>query len=144
MGAANALPGPAAALSADDSDEDNVFVAGGTLDAESAPYLMRWNGSSWADMSSGSLQAGSRIQSLSFLPLDEKHPWNGMIETDRLLMVSGALSLASVGAVSSALYDGTNFTPFINTANADGSPGSIASLFYSSSTFRLAKRKQLS
>jgi hypothetical protein len=118
-------------------------VAGGTLATASQPYLMRWNGSAWSDMSGGSLQAGSRVQQLSFVPLDQQHSGNDIIQKDRLLMVSGALSLASVGTVSSALFDGSNFVPFINTANADGSPGTVASLFYSSSSFQLAKRRLL-
>jgi hypothetical protein len=118
-----------------------MFVAGGTLATASQPYLMRWNGSAWSDMSGGSLQAGSRVQQLAFVPLDQQHSGNDIIQKDRLLMVSGALSLASVGTVSSALFDGSNFVPFINTANADGSPGTVASLFYSSSSFQLAKRK---
>lgn len=105
---------------------------------------MRWNGSEWSNVNNGALQSGSRIQQLAFLPLSANHDKNDIIESDRMLMVSGALSLQDVGTVSSALFDGSSFTPFISSATADGSAGTLASLFYSSSTFQLAKRKSSS
>ena len=139
LGDASALPGPATSVSSDDANADSVFVAGSS--ASGTPYLMRWNGSQWTDAGSAGLSTGSEIQQIAFVPLDGIHTSNDIIESDRMLLVSGALTLAGVGAVSSALFDGANWLPFLTTATRSGSAGYAASLFFSASSFRISKRK---
>ncbi|BGO92154.1 hypothetical protein NBRC10512v2_004420 [Rhodotorula toruloides] len=135
LGAANDLPGPATAVSADDHNEDKVFVAGsstsGTL------YLRYWNGTTWSDITNNTLGAGSGIQQLAFVPLSNNHAANKVVESDRMLLVSGVLQINNT-AVSSALYDGESWYPYLIATSATGSAGIIAKLFYSVSNFSLS------
>lgn len=75
------------------------------------------------------------MSQLTMVPLQDDHSANGVIETDRMLMVSGLLSSSSFGTVSTALFDGQTFFPYINSTSAKGTPGAVSSLFYSFSTF---------
>lgn len=93
------------------------------------------------DAGSSGLSGSSKIQQLAFLPLAEDHAGNDVIESDRMLMVSGVLSLASGSAVSSALYDGANWIPFLTTATRSGAAGYVASLVFSAPSFRLGRRE---
>lgn len=132
-----AVPGPATAVSASGQNLQNVFLAGS---AASTPYVVRWNGSEWSDVGSGALASGV-VQQLSFVPLSEDHAENAVVEKDRVLMLSGSFGLANgVGSVSSALFDGATWQPFLVTASQSGGPGAVAGMFFSSRTFRSAKR----
>jgi hypothetical protein len=77
------------------------------------------------------------------VPLQDTHSTNGVIEPDRMLMVSGSLADSSFGTASSALFDGRNFIPYITSASSSGSPGSIATLFHSFSKFSFSQRRFL-
>lgn len=139
LGDANALPGPATAVASNDQDEKRIFVAGVSSDG-SEPYLMFWNGESWADAGSNALQEGTEFQHIGFVPLshDEDDHDEDLIQNDRLLMVSGDLDFADYGRVSSALFDGMTWTPFLVSSTGSGDSGIISSFFYSASTFTLS------
>ncbi len=77
------------------------------------------------------------------VPLMNTHAANGIIEPDRMLMISGALA-TSTGNASSALYDGQNFIPYIVSTSASGTAGSVSSLFHSFSSFSFNQRSKLS
>ncbi len=59
-----------------------------------------------------------------------------------MLFISGSIDSGS-GVSSSTLYDGQSFYPYLSTAHADGTPGSIFSLFTSYSAFSFNHRKFL-
>ena len=75
------------------------------------------------------------------VPLQNTHDDNGIIEPDRVLMVSGTLSDSSFGNASSALFDGQSFTPYIVSTSQSGSPGAVSSLFHSFKTFSFTQRR---
>jgi hypothetical protein len=144
MGAPDDLPGPATAVSVDDWNVNKVFVAG-TSDNGQDPYLAYWNGTDWSDVNMGALEPGSGVQQLVFVPLDDDHSGDSsLIEANRMLMVSGALSMANgIGNVSSALFDGNQWHAYLVSATSSGGPGAIASLFYSATGFRLSSGSAL-
>ena len=75
------------------------------------------------------------------VPLQNTHDGNGIIESDRVLMVSGTLSDSSFGNASSALFDGQSFIPYIVSTSQSGTPGSVSSLFHSFKTFSFTQRR---
>jgi hypothetical protein len=138
MGAPTDLPGPATAVSVDDWNVNKVFVSG-TSDNGQEPYLLYWNGSAWSDVNMGALQQGTGVQQMIFVPIQDDHSGNSVVESNRMLMVSGALKMSNgIGNVSSALFDGEQWHAYLVSATTTGAAGVIASLFYSATGFRLS------
>ncbi|EIW73555.1 hypothetical protein TREMEDRAFT_42413 [Tremella mesenterica DSM 1558] len=127
------LPGPVLAIASDDRNGSNIFASGYST-SDSTPYLQRWDGSSWTSQNS-TLLPGSIVQQLAFVPMTSEHSGQGSIEKDRMLMISGSLILQNQGNVSSALFDGTNWYPYLIGTTSTGSLGSISKLFWSSDSF---------
>ena len=69
------------------------------------------------------------------VPLQNTHDANGVIEPDRVLMISGTLADSSFGNASSALFDGKSFIPYIVSTSQSGTPGVVAGLFHSFASF---------
>ncbi|GAA5826546.1 hypothetical protein JCM11251_002420 [Rhodosporidiobolus azoricus] len=141
LGAANDLPGPATAVSSDNNDKDKVFVAGQST--AGSPYLFYWNGTVWSDVNNSTLANGSGVQSLAFVPLQSNHDSNSVIESNRMLMVSGDLTINDT-SVASALYDGESWYPYLLATSATGSAGIVSQLFFSITDFSLSGRSHLS
>jgi len=126
------LAGPALAVAVDNKNASNIFAAGYSTDG--TPYLSQWNGETWTTQNN-SLQAGSIVSSLAFVPMTSTHSAVGSIESDRMLMVSGQLYLAGYGNVTSALYDGAVWYPYLVGTSSTGSAGAASSFFWSESSF---------
>src|SRR6267154_5736288 len=101
--------------------------------------MVFWDGVSWNNVGS-SLQGNTNISQLLMVPLLDMHAANSVIESDRMLMVSGALSDSSFGSASSVLFDGTSFIPYMATMTAQGALGTISSLFYSFASFSFTQQ----
>jgi Cortical protein marker for cell polarity len=84
----------------------------------------------------------TNISQLKMVPVLDYHSSNGIIEADRMLLVSGSLSDSSFGNASSVLFDGQTFLPYLVSISASGSPGSIAGLVNSFSTFSFSRRRK--
>jgi hypothetical protein len=67
--------------------------------------------------------------------MSTEHTATGAIEGDRMLMVSGNLYLENTGNVTSALYDGADWYPYLVGTSSSGGLGSASSLFWSESNF---------
>lgn len=76
------------------------------------------------------------------VPLREDHAANGIIEKDRMLLVSGTLSDQTFGSASSALFDGQNFIPYIVTTSASGDPGAVSALIHSFTSYSFNSRRE--
>ena len=136
-----ALAGPVSALAVDDGNAQNIFAAGQASGAAATPFVVRYNGSAWSDAGSSALSAGL-IHQLAFVPLvaGQSHAGNALIESDRMLMASGAMTLAGVsGSVAGALYDGATWTPVLVATNAPGAPSYLSRIVYSASSFQLSR-----
>lgn len=130
--AVGTLPGPVTALSANDFNQTSLFAAGKTP-GNGASFLSHWDGAQWTTLDV-SLGSASNITQLEFVPLSEEHNVQGIIQTNRMLWLSGSFS-GNGGGFSSALYDGQTLHPYLLTSTASGDPGAIASFFHSYSTF---------
>ena len=75
------------------------------------------------------------------VPLQNTHDANGIVEVDRVLMVSGSLETTE-GNASAALFDGQKLIPYIVSSTASGAAGSISALFHSFSTFNFNQRSK--
>lgn len=139
--ALGSLPGPVLAIAVNDKNLSSIFAAG--VDGSQKPYLQHWDGKTWTDQNSTALQPGTKIQQLAFVPLQKEHQARGSIENNRMLMTSGDVILADSGNVSSALYDGAQWHPYLVGSTNTGTLGSISSLFWSDSGFSFSLRKYL-
>ncbi|KAL0956070.1 hypothetical protein HGRIS_002239 [Hohenbuehelia grisea] len=141
VGDASSLPGPITAVEVNGGNTSSIFAAGRVSDG-SATFMSFWNGVSWRQLDS-TLQPNTTVSQLAMVPLQGDHDANGIIQSDRMLMVSGSLFDSSFGNVSSALYDGQSFLPYIVSTSASGASGAVAALFHSFSNFSFNRRKFL-
>ncbi|TFK94604.1 hypothetical protein K466DRAFT_571727 [Polyporus arcularius HHB13444] len=138
VGKGSDLPGPVTALEINNNDISSVFAAGRASD-NSSSFLYYWDGQSWHSVGS-TLEGTTEVSQLTMVPLQNTHDGNGVIEPDRVLMVSGALSGSSFGNASSALFDGQSFIPYIVSTSQLGAPGTVSSLFHSFKTFSFTQK----
>ncbi|KAJ8488922.1 hypothetical protein ONZ51_g3241 [Trametes cubensis] len=125
------LPGPVTAAEVNDGNMNSVFAAGRSSDG-SSPFLYFWDGQG--------LEGSTDVAQLVMVPLQNTHSGNSIIESDRVLMVSGSISDSSFGNASSVLFDGQNFLPYIVSTSESGSPGTVAALFHSIANFSFTQR----
>lgn len=84
------------------------------------------------------------MSQLTMVPLQDTHAANGVIEPDRMLMISGLLADPSFGNVSSALFDGQTIIPYMTAVSSSETPGTIYSFFHSFSSFSFVQRREYS
>lgn len=122
--ASNDVPGPVTALSPANSDGSQFWVAGKS--SNGSAFLMKYDGSKLVSLGD-TFGDGTTIRGLSILYLKKTHESSDLVERGMALLVSGELNLPNFGNASAALFNGTNFTPFILSTSANG-PGSISQL----------------
>src|SRR5882762_11616651 len=107
----------------------------------SSSYLATWNGHVWT--SQGPSFGGSSVVSqLAMVPLQNEYQARGVIEGDRMLLMSGNLVDMSFGPTSAVLFDGQDFIPYIISSTSSGDPGSVSGLFNSLANFSFAHRSE--
>ncbi|EST08468.1 Rax2 [Kalmanozyma brasiliensis GHG001] len=131
----NQIPGPATAVSVDDLNANAIFAAGRTADG-SGPYLVRWDGTQYTAVGSGQFLSDTGISQLTFVPISRAHPSNPILEDNRLLVVSGALTTQDYGDISSVFFDGQSYSPFLLATNLDGSSGIVRAFTRSTEVLR--------
>ncbi|GLB37220.1 putative cortical protein marker for cell polarity [Lyophyllum shimeji] len=141
LGTPGELPGPVSALEVNNGNASSIFAAGRSSDGSSS-FLSFWNGVHWSTIGS-TFQGGTTVAQLTMVPLQDTHSAKGVIEPDRMLMVSGQLDDSSFGNASSALFDGQTFIPYIVSSSLTGSSGAVAALFRSFSSFSFNHRRFL-
>ncbi|KAJ7045370.1 cortical protein marker for cell polarity-domain-containing protein [Mycena alexandri] len=141
VGSGSDLPGPVTAVEVNAGNASSIFAAGRSSDASSS-FLSFWNGATWTALSS-TLESNTTVSQLTMVPLQDTHAATSIIQSDRMLMISGSLADSSFGNASSALFDGQSFFPYIVSTSSTGSPGTVSSLFRSFSTFSFTQHKFL-
>jgi hypothetical protein len=137
LGNGSSLPGPVTALAVNDGNASSIFAAGRSVDGSSS-YLVAWDGREWT--SQGSALGGSSVVSqLTMVPLQNEYQAQGVIEGDRLLLMSGNLVDTSFGDASLVLFDGHDFTPYLVSSTSSGQPGSVSGIFNSLANFSFAR-----
>ena len=124
-GASSDVPGPVTALSPANNDASQFWVAGKSVNGSA--FLMKYDGSKLRSLSDA-FGDGTTIRGLSILDLKKNHESSDLVDRRVALLVAGELNLPNFGNVSAALFNGSNFTPFILSTSANG-PGSISQLF---------------
>ncbi|KAJ3820470.1 cortical protein marker for cell polarity-domain-containing protein [Lentinula raphanica] len=137
VGSGSDIPGPVTALEVNNGNASSIFAAGKTSD--NTTFLSFFDGQNWTTLAS-TLQKDTVISQLAMVPLQDTHAGNSIIESDRMLMISGALDDSSFGNASSALFDGASFIPYFVSATVSGTAGSVSSLFHSFSTFSFTQQ----
>ncbi|KAK0461417.1 cortical protein marker for cell polarity-domain-containing protein [Desarmillaria tabescens] len=137
IGSGGDIPGPVTALEVNSANSSSIFAAGKTSDG--ASFLTFWNGQTWNILSS-TFESSTVVTQLTMVPLQDTHSSSGIIESDRMLMISGSLDDSSFGNASSALYDGQSYIPYIVSSSSTGSTGAVAALFHSFASFSFTQR----
>ncbi|KAG7446426.1 uncharacterized protein BT62DRAFT_931867 [Guyanagaster necrorhizus] len=136
VGSGDDIPGPVTALEVNSANSSSIFAAGKTSDG--ASFLTFWNGQTWNTLSS-TFESTTIVTQLIMVPLQDTHASSGVIESDRMLMISGSLDDPSFGNASSALYDGQSYIPYIVSSSNTGSTGAVAALFHSFASFNFTQ-----
>ncbi|KAJ3794740.1 cortical protein marker for cell polarity-domain-containing protein [Lentinula aff. detonsa] len=137
VGSGSDIPGPVTALEVNNANASSIFAAGKTSD--NTTFLSFFDGQNWTTLAS-TLQKDTVISQLAMVPLQDTHAANSIIESDRMLMISGSLDDSSFGNASTALFDGASFIPYLVSSTVSGSAGSVSSLFHSLSTFSFTQQ----
>ncbi|THH30948.1 hypothetical protein EUX98_g3263 [Antrodiella citrinella] len=138
VGGPSLLPGPVTAMEVNDGNASSIFAAGRTFDGTSS-FLSFWNGALWASVGPALTNTASEISQLVMVPLQNTHPSNGIVQSDRMLLISGSVTDPSFGNASSVLFDGSQFIPYIVSSSPSGSPGAVSSLIRSLSQFSFSQ-----
>jgi hypothetical protein len=137
VGSGSDIPGPVTALEVNDANASSIFAAGKTSD--NTTFLSFFDGHNWTALAS-TLQKDTVISQLTMVPLQTTHASNSIIESDRMLMISGLLDSSAFGNASTALFDGASFAPYIVSSTVSGSTGSVSSLFHSIANFSFTQK----
>jgi len=139
VGSGSDIPGPVTAVEINNGNTSSIFAAGRS---DSGPFITFWDGAQWSTLEF-SLGSESVIAQIAMVPLQNTHEGQGVIQDDRVLMVSGALVVPTHGNVSTALYDGSSIIPYIISSSLTGASGSVSALFRSIANFSFDQRKFL-
>ncbi|KAF8972970.1 cortical protein marker for cell polarity-domain-containing protein [Flammula alnicola] len=93
VGLGSDIPGPISAVEVNSGNASSLFAAGKSADGSSS-FLSFWNGIKWATLGS-SFAAGTTVAQLTMVPLQSSHSANSIIQSDRVLMISGSLATSS-------------------------------------------------
>ncbi|KAK0535657.1 hypothetical protein OC842_002241 [Tilletia horrida] len=141
-GGTDQAPGAATAMSVDNLQLNSIFVGGRSQDGSTA-YLAKWDGAKYINLGSSEIQPATGIQQLTFVPILKAHDGNGILENNRLLVVSGVLELTNFGNVSSAFFDGANWQPFLLGAGSDGTNGIVRAVVRATEVLKFSNLRRL-
>ncbi|KAI0302566.1 cortical protein marker for cell polarity-domain-containing protein [Russula brevipes] len=138
VGNATSLPGPVTAVTVNNGNASSIFAAGRSVDGTSS-FLAAWDGRVWS-LQGSSFGGTSTVSQLAMVPLQNQYDAQGGIQGDRMLLMSGSLVISSSEQASSLLFDGKSFIPYLVSASASGSTGSVSGIFYSLANFSFSQR----
>ena len=122
--AANQVPGPVTALAPANNDGSQFWIAG--KNTNGSAFLMKYDGSFRSIGQAFGEQ--TTIRGLSMMQLSENHDDNDLVGRGMVLLITGQINLPNFGNASAALFNGTNFSPFLLSTSRNN-PGSISQLF---------------
>lgn len=133
------VPGPITALSAVDNNYKEFFV-GGVASNNGSAFITKYvpndsshfdRGGSWTSVLATPETLGSltRIDGLQVLALTTPHSSTPLIPDDQTLLVTGMVQLQDFGNSSAALFNGTDFTPFVLSSASGSGQGAVRRAF---------------
>ncbi|KAK8114735.1 Bud site selection protein RAX2 [Apiospora kogelbergensis] len=121
------LPGPVNAITAANKEGTQFWISGTAKDG--SVYLMKYDGSSMVPAGTN-FGPETAIRSLQVFTVTKPRGSNSdLVDSNQILMITGALAIPNFGKASSALFDGEKIRPYALTSNAGNSEGSIAKIF---------------
>lgn len=126
----DSIPGPVTAFTLETSDGSRFWVAG--LASNGSTFLMEKDGNRFKPAGNGSMfGANTNLRGLQVLSLrdSDSHDGTDLLDGKQALLATGQLNFTAFGYVSAAVFNGTDFTPFILSTTANGDPGSLSQLF---------------
>ncbi|KAI1383275.1 cortical protein marker for cell polarity-domain-containing protein [Hypoxylon trugodes] len=133
---ASELPGPVNALTAANSERNQVWVSG--TRSNGSTYLMKYDGSSWKSANIA-LDRNTVVSSLQMFTVTESHDVSDLLASDQVLLLTGSIAITGFGTASSAIFNGTTLRPYALTSNTDGTTGSISRIFVQKENFFTSK-----
>lgn len=124
----SAIPGPVTAFTLETSDGSRFWVAG--VASDGSTFLMEKDGDSFKSAGNGSMFGlNTHLRGLQVLSLSNPHKQSDLLSEKQVLLATGQLNFTAFGYVSAAVFNGTDFSPFILSTTANGDPGSLSQLW---------------
>lgn len=124
---ASSLPGPISALSPANSAYNEFWVAGAEASGNETYFLSKYNGNNWTTVPG--LGESTSIRGLQLMTLTQNHDSSALIDSDKILLITGSIDVPDYGNASAVLFNGTTFQPFVLTSSESGGQGSLARMF---------------
>lgn len=122
------IPGPVNAFTLETSDGSRFWVSGRTPDGST--FLMQKDGKRFKAAGNGTLFGeNTDLRGLQVLSLSDSHRDTDLLDGNQVLLATGRLNFTNFGYVSAALFNGTDFSPFILSVTSSGDPGSLSQLW---------------
>ena len=124
----NAIPGTVTAFAPATQNGQKYWVSG-TAKNGSTFLIHMDNGN--AKPVRNAFNASTNIRGMSVQHLSSSHGSSQYLDNDESLLLTGMINLPNYGNVSAALFNGTDFVPFLLSSTNSGGPGSISQIFTS-------------
>lgn len=95
--------------------------------SDGMPYLLKWDGGQFDNLGSDIL-VGGRVTELAILPILTAGPRTDIIQDNRVLALTGQMTLSNWGSVGTVFFDGVRWMPFLTSQGFQGDPGSVLTL----------------
>ncbi len=122
------IPGPITAFAPAVMDGSQSWVSGTA--ANGSTFLIKIDGNTYSPVSHV-LGSTTTIRALQVLSLSKNHGSTPLLDDSQVLLACGQLDIPGFGNASAALFNGTDFTPWILASTESSSGGSLAGLFSS-------------
>ena len=122
------IPGPITAFAPAKQDLSSMWVAGTAKNGSA--FLMEINGNNYRPVGDV-FKSGTTIRGLQVLSLLQSHAATPMLDDKQVLLICGQLDLPKFGNAAAALFNGTDFTPFVLASTLGGQSGTMSNLFSS-------------
>ena len=136
----SAVPGPVRAMTAASNNAANYWISG--ISSNGSTYIMNVNGRNMRTIGE-TLGENTNVRGLQILDLTKNHDDSDLLANNQVLLVAGQLDLHNFGSASAALFNGTNFEPFILATSGNGDSGSLSQLVSSKTPKLSGPRKFL-
>lgn len=125
---ASSLPGPVSALAPANAAYNQFWVAGTRSSGNGSYFLSKYDGSKWTSVDG--LGSSTSIRGLQVMSVTSNHDSSSLVDSDKILFITGSIDVNNYGSASAVLYNGTTFQPFVLTSTeSTGVTSSLARMF---------------
>ncbi|KAL1303640.1 hypothetical protein AAFC00_006998 [Neodothiora populina] len=124
---ASTLPGPITALAPANAAYDEFWVAGTNALSNNSYFLSKYDGNNWTSVAG--LDDSTSIRGLQLMGVTSNHESSSLVDSNKVLLITGSIRIPSHGSASAVLFNGTSFQPLVLTNLANGGQSSLARMF---------------